>query len=102
MKFYTGDFAEAKKASRNPKGSLGWSGSFIRYGIRLFFLYLYDGPLSSMAASSLADNIGFADGQGFDYLLDFEREIIEVAGGYRRDKGGDGRDGREAGDFCPV
>ena len=40
--FYTGDFEKVKNISKNPKGSLGWSSSFIRDGIRLFLLYLYE------------------------------------------------------------
>ncbi len=77
LKFYTGDFAAAKEASKNPKGFLGWSGRFIRYGIRLFMLYLYDEPLPSIAMTSLAGDIDYAGDSEPEHLLDFEREIIE-------------------------
>ena len=77
LKFYTGDFAAAKEASKNPEGSLGWSGRFIRYGIRLFMLYLYDEPLPSIAISNLAGDIDYAGDSEPQHLLDFEREIIE-------------------------
>lgn len=47
LSFYTGDFQKVMDVSKNPQGSLGWSGSFICYGIRLILLYLYDAPLPS-------------------------------------------------------
>lgn len=54
LSFYMGDFERVKEASVNPRGSLGWSTSFIRYGIRLILLYLYENPLPSKAAASLS------------------------------------------------
>ena len=59
--FYTGGFNAIKNISKNPKGSLGWSGSFIDEGIRLFLLYLYEYPLPSKAAKSISSCIGFPD-----------------------------------------
>ena len=59
--FYTGDFEKVKNISKNPQGSLGWSSSFIRDGIRLFLIYLYEKPLPSKAAASIAAYIGFPD-----------------------------------------
>lgn len=32
--FYTGDFETVRRVSINPQGSLGWSTSFIQYGLR--------------------------------------------------------------------
>lgn len=32
--FYTGDFETVGRASINRQGSLGWSTSFIQYGLR--------------------------------------------------------------------
>ena len=40
--FYTGDFETVRRVSINPQGSLGWSTSFIQYGLRAILLYLYD------------------------------------------------------------
>lgn len=77
LKFYTGDFASVKQASKNPKGSLGWSGSFIRCGIRLILLYLYDKPLPSKAAAELARNVGFGNSTESCHIMDFELGIIE-------------------------
>ena len=31
---YTGDFETVRRVSINPQGSLGWSTSFIQYGLR--------------------------------------------------------------------
>lgn len=77
LSFYMGDFEKVKAASVNPKGSLGWSISFIRYGIRLMLLYLYEKSLPSKAAASISAYIGFAEDKDHDELMDFEREIAE-------------------------
>lgn len=73
--FYTGGFGTAKKVSKNPKGSLGWSSSFIEDGLRLFLLYLYDSPRPSKSAKSIAAYIGFPDEKERKNLLEFESEI---------------------------
>lgn len=77
LNFYMGNFDKARKASKNPQGSLGWSGSFIRYGIRLFLLYLYVKPLPSKAASAISDYVGFSDETDLSSLLSFEGDILE-------------------------
>ena len=81
--FFTGDFVKTKSASKNPKESLGWTGTFIPYGIRLFLLYLYEKPLPSKAAESIARYIGFSDETDMENLLGFENDIIEES---RRNK----------------
>lgn len=73
--FYTGDFSTVKNISKNPKESLGWSSSFIDYGIRLFLLYLYNRPFPSTAAKSIASYIGFHDEKERKNLLKFETDI---------------------------
>ena len=77
LRFYMGDFEAARAASVNPKGSLGWSGSFIRYGIRLILLYLYERPLPSNAAGSISAYVGFTENKDYGDLMDFERKIAE-------------------------
>lgn len=77
LSFYTGNFQEVKAASKNPQGSLGWSGSFIRYGIRLILLYLYDNPLPSKAAAGVAGYVGFPDENDLSLQMNFESEIVE-------------------------
>lgn len=72
---YTGDFDRVKNISKNPQGSLGWSGSFIEDGIRLFLLYLYERPIPSKSAKSIASYIGFPDEKDQKNLLKFEIEI---------------------------
>ena len=70
--FFTGNFAKVKEASKNPKGSLGWSMSFARYGISLFLLYLYEKALPSKAVSCVAASIGVADTKDeklFQYVI---------------------------------
>lgn len=73
--FYSGDFDIVKNISKNPKESLGWSGSFIDYGIRLFLLYLYSRPLPSDAAKNIALRVRFSDENLRKDLLEFETEI---------------------------
>ncbi len=75
LSFYFGEFAKVQKASKNPSGSLGWSGNFIWYGIRLFLLYLYENPLPSQAAADIAGDIEFQEEKGSEYALAFETEI---------------------------
>lgn len=72
-----GDFENAKKASVNPEGSLGWSQSFIGYGVRLILLYLYERALPSKAASVISRYVGFSENGEDDMLMDFECEIAE-------------------------
>lgn len=83
LSFYTGDFQTAKQASKNPQGSLGWSTKFIRRGIRLFLLYLYEEPLPSKAAAYIASAVGFPDDKDFQYAISFENEIAEESRKYK-------------------
>ena len=76
LNFYMGNFEKVKNACINPKGSLGWSDSFIRYGIRLILLYLYECDLPSKAASSVACYVGFSDNKNNAELLEFEQKIV--------------------------
>lgn len=75
--FYTGDFEAARHASKDPQGSLGWSSSFIRQGIRLFLLYLYEKPRPSMAAAAVAQNVGFEKDSDQSCVMAFESAIEE-------------------------
>lgn len=75
--FYTGDFKKVKEVSKNPEGSLGWSGNFIPYGIRLILLYLYETSFPSKAAKGVAAYVGFCDEKDSDFQMAFERDIIE-------------------------
>ena len=72
-----GDFQKVKAVSKNPQRSLGWSKSFIRYGIRLILLYLYENPLPSKAAAGIAGYVGFSDGNDLSLQMNFESEIVE-------------------------
>ena len=75
--FYNGDFEKAKSVCKNTRESLGWSGTFIPYGTRLFLLYLYEKSLPSKAAEAIAGYIGFQDEADTKNLLGFEHDIIE-------------------------
>lgn len=75
--FYTGDFGKALQASKNPQGSLGWSSCFIRYGVRLFLLYLYDKAVLSKAAAVIESAVSCAYDTDSRYVLSFEKQIAE-------------------------
>lgn len=77
LSFYMGGFQKIKAVSKNPQSSLGWSGSVIRYGIRLILLYLYEDPLSSKAAAGIAGHVGFLDEGDLSLQMDFESEIMD-------------------------
>lgn len=77
LSFYTGEFKKVKEASKNPKGSLGWSGGFIPYGIRMILLYLYEKALPSKATSGIAGYIGLSGMADSENLMSFERKITE-------------------------
>lgn len=79
LSFYTGDFQLVRKMSKNPEGSLGWSSRFIREGIRLILLYLYERKQPSKAAAGIASYLGcgFYSEADSRYALRFEREIEE-------------------------
>lgn len=81
--FYMGDFVKVKNASKNPKGSLGWSGGFIPYGIRMILLYLYDRPFPSKAAAQIAAYVGFQDTDSSELFMGFERDILEESRKYK-------------------
>lgn len=75
--FYAGDFEKVKQVSTNPNGSLGWCSSFIRLGIRLMLLYLYEEPLPSKVAAAIAKYAEFQDDGESSEILSFESEKIE-------------------------
>ena len=75
--FYSGDFETVKNASKNPQGSLGWSSCFIRRGIRLFLLYLYEKESPSNAAMAIAQSVGFDDDTDQYCTLYFENAFTE-------------------------
>jgi len=83
MCFYVGNFAKVKEASKNPKGSLGWSGGFIPHGIRMILLYLYDRPLPSKAAAGIAAYVGFQDADSSELIMGFERDVLEESCKYK-------------------
>lgn len=55
--FFEGELDEVRSKCINPKNSLGWSGNFIRCGISLFFVYLYQGSKPTRAITEIASNL---------------------------------------------
>lgn len=83
LEFFTGDFSAVKAASKNPQGSLGWSSCFIKEGICLFLLYLYEKALPTKAAAAVANTVGFMESSVGNDTMDFESEIIEESRKYK-------------------
>lgn len=74
--FYIGYFGYARKQIQNPEGSLGWSGKFIRRGLTLFLVYLYDKDTPTKAIDTLVDNISFGEVEDNGFLPQFEKDIV--------------------------
>lgn len=77
--FFMGEFETVKKKTINPKGSLGWTGKFIRTGLVLFLVYLYDGPCPTTAIDYFIREIGFGKSEGDEFPTVQEKELMEEA-----------------------
>lgn len=75
MRFFLGMFDEVKNSSKNPDGSLGWSGEFIGTGVKLFLLLLADYELPTKALRSLSDVLAMNMRVDMEYELEFEKEL---------------------------
>lgn len=75
--FYTGDFETVRHTSINPQGSLGWSTSFIQYGLRAILLYLYEDTKMIEAVSEIAEYLDSFRKLDYDHAMKFEWEILE-------------------------
>ena len=76
--FYAGNFKKIKEKCKNPSNSLGWTGTFIRTGIKLFLLYLYEGLKPEKAVNAIAAEVGFDDiAVNRDEYLNFETDIYQ-------------------------
>ncbi len=77
LQFYAGNFEFAKKESKNPPESLGWTGKFIRTGIELFLLYLYDEFLPTKSMRCLSAGCGFRECAERECLTNYEKAIVD-------------------------
>ncbi len=55
LRFLDGQFANVLENGLNKKEALGWSGSFMKQGIALYLLYLYEGEWTSEGIHAMAD-----------------------------------------------
>lgn len=55
LRFFNGQFAEVLKEGLNKSEALGWSGTFMKQGIALFLLYLYEGKWTGGGITAMAD-----------------------------------------------
>lgn len=54
LKFLDGQFAEVLAEGLNKSESLGWSGTFMKQGIALYLLYLYEGQWTGKGINAMA------------------------------------------------
>ena len=67
--FLQGELDHVKGKCINPQGSLGWTGSYIRCGIKLFMVYLFQGKKATKAIEALASDLSFTF--GYDKMEQF-------------------------------
>jgi len=57
LRFLDGQFADVLEKGLNKSEALGWSGTFMKQGIALYLLYLYEGPWSGGGITAMADMV---------------------------------------------
>ena len=55
LRFFDGQFAEVLNKGLNTSEALGWTGTFMKQGIALYMLYLYEGKWHDKGISAMAD-----------------------------------------------
>ena len=55
LKFLDGQFADVLAKGLNKSEALGWTGSFMKQGIALYLLYLYEGEWNSSGICAMAE-----------------------------------------------
>lgn len=55
LRFLDGQFADILATGLNESGALGWTGTFMKQGIALYLLYLYEGGQLGQGMSVMAD-----------------------------------------------
>lgn len=60
LRFLDGQFEHVLVKGLNTSGALGWSGTFMKQGIALFLLYLYEGEWTGKGIAAMAGQVKFA------------------------------------------
>lgn len=55
LRFLDGQFADVLEKGLNTSAALGWSGTFMKQGIALYLLYLYEGQWTGKGITAMAD-----------------------------------------------
>lgn len=55
LRFLDGQFADVLEKGLNRREALGWSGSFMKQGIALYLLYLYEGRWDGKGIAAMAE-----------------------------------------------
>lgn len=74
--FYIGRFGYVRQNIQNPENSLGWSGTFIRTGLSLFLVYLYDKEIPTKSMNFLMERIDFREVEDGEFLPELERKML--------------------------
>ena len=62
LRFLDGQFADVLKEGLNKAEALGWSGTFMKQGIALYLLYLYEGQWTDKGITAMAGKVKTAMG----------------------------------------
>lgn len=57
LRFLDGQFADVLVKGLNQSQALGWTGTFMKQGIALYLLYLYEGQWDSKGISAMAETV---------------------------------------------
>lgn len=57
LRFLDGQFADVLKKGLDKAGALGWSGTFMKQGIALYLLYLYEGQWNREGITAMAGKV---------------------------------------------
>lgn len=57
LRFFDGQFADVLAKSLNKSEALGWSGTFMKQGIALYLLYIYEGQWIGKGIAAMADMV---------------------------------------------
>ena len=57
LRFLDGQFADVLAEGLNKSEALGWSGTFMKQGIALYLLYLYEGQWNGKGIAAMAERV---------------------------------------------
>lgn len=76
LRFFDGQFAEVLTKGLNVREALGWTGTFMKQGIALFLLYLYEGKWHEKGMLAMADKVKTAMGFSSE---EYQKGLLDVS-----------------------